>query len=177
MGNEELDLWGKVTETKGSASAVLSIIKNQAALLEEKTNGKVKADFTKVRYEFRSKQSYMATIRDLLTTMSVLVGPATASSEELIEVDERKDLEDANSLYEQGKYKFEIYSSKYRFRVFFVEYSSVFPIKIEVEYGILEDKIVKSTIKSVDELISLLRSIFNSNKLKFIIQEMMKTDA
>lgn len=176
MGNEELDLWGKVTETKGSASEVLSIIKNQAALLEEKTNGKVKADFTKVRYEFRSKQSYMATVRDLLTTMSVLVGPAVAS-EELVEVDERKDLEDANSLYEHGKFKFEIYSSKYRFRVFFVEYSSVFPIKIEVEYGILEDKIVKSTIKSVDELVSILRSIFNSNKLKFIIQEMMKADA
>lgn len=174
--DNELDLWGDVTQSSGSAKSVLSLIQEQATLLETKTNGKVKADFSRIHYQYKQEQTSMQIMQNMLKTMSVL-SSVTTSQPQLVEVDERKDLEDASHFYEQGEYKFEIYSDKYKFRLFTLEYKSVFPLKIEVEYGILEDKVVTENIKSMEALKSLLISIFVSNKVRFIIQKMMELEA
>lgn len=173
---DKLDLWGNVTANKGSADSVLSLIQEQAGLLETKTNGKVKADFSRVHYEYKTKQNYLSSMASLLSSVSQLVGPLAETTGEMVEVDERQDLEDASHFYQRGKYKFEIYNDKYKFRIFILDYQSVFPIKLEVEYGVLEDKVVTNNVKSIDELTSLLRSVLASNKVRFIIQKMMDLD-
>ena len=174
--DNELDLWGNVAQSSGSANSVLSLIQEQATLLETKTNGKVKADFSRIHYQYKAEQTSMQLMHNMLKSMSVLSSVANPQPQ-LIEVDERKDLEDASHFYEQGEYKFEIYSDKYKFRLFTLEYQSVFPLKLEVEYGILEDKVVTENVQSIDVLKSLLRSIFVSNKVRFIIQKMMELEA
>ena len=170
--DNELDLWGNVTVANGSADSVLSLIQEQAALLETKTSGKVKADFSHVRYQYKTKNASLQLAETMLRTMSAL--STVVPKEEVIEVDERKNLENASNLYERGEYKFEIYSDKYKFRMFTLEYKSVFPLTLEIEYGIIEDKVVSKNVNSIDELKSLLVSIFTSNKVRFIIQKMIE---
>ena len=50
----------------------------------------------------------------------------------------------------------------------------IFPLKFEIEYGILEDKVTTKNVKSMVELKDLLSSIFISNKVRFIIQKMIE---
>lgn len=170
--DNELDLWGNVAETNGSADSVLLLIQEQATLLETKTNGKVKADFSRVRHQYKTKKVSSQLAETVLRTVSAL--SSVMPQQEVIEVDERKHLKDASRFYECGEYKFEIYSEKYKFRVFTLEYKSVFPLKLEIEFGIIEDKVVFKNVNSIDELKGLLVSIFTSNKVRFIIQKMIE---
>ena len=173
---DKLDLWGNVTANRGSASSVLLLMQEQANLLETKTDGKVKADFSLIHYQYKTKRNYAAALQSVLDTVRVL-SPLTEPAREIVEEDERQDLEDASHFYEQGKYKFEIYSNKYKFRLFTLEYQSVFPLTLEIEYGILEDKVTTKEINSIEALSSLLGSIFKSNKVRFIIQKMMGAES
>lgn len=174
--DDKLDLWGNITENNGSASSVLSLMQEQANLLETKTGGKVKADFSLIHYQYKTKRNYASALQSVLDTVRVL-SPLTEPAGEIVEQDERQDLEDASHFYEKGKYKFEIYSSKYKFRLLTLEYQSVFPLNLEIEYGILEDKVTTEEIKSIEELKSLLGSVFTSNKVRFIIQKMIDAES
>ncbi len=170
-----LDLWGNINCDNGITLKLLPLLEQQANLLSVKTNGIVKADFSKVKYQFVKKQNPMSVISSMATALST-IAPLVEASTEIKEVDEFNDLENANSLYENGKYKFELYSSKYRYRLFTLDFKSVFPIKIEVEYGILSDKIVTKEINSYEQMTEILSSIFTSNKVRFIIQRMIELD-
>ena len=172
--NDKLDLWGNVTANRGAANSVLTLIQEQANLLETKTDGKVQADFSRVHYQYIQKHNYMSALNSLMATVNAFNLPSTETEGKWVEEDEREDLEDASSFYERGEYKFEIFSSKYKFRLFTLEYQSVFPLKLEVEYGILEDKVTTKNVKSMEELKDLLSSIFRSNKVRFIIQKMIE---
>lgn len=172
--NDKLDLWGDVTNDVGNTISALSLIKEQSALLETKTNGKVKADFSPIHYQY--KQDSIAMVQGLLGTVAAL-SRITPSKEEVYEYDERRDLEDASKLYEQCSYKFEIYSNKYKYRLFTLDYKSVYPLSIEIEFGILDDKAITKTIKSIGDLKNVLSTIFASNKVKFIIQKMIELDS
>lgn len=166
--DNKLDLWGNVEENGGSTNFVLSLIQEQASLLSSKTNGKVKADFSSIKYQYQ--ESSMEHFTNILKSYNDLFPKSN-----YVEIDERKNLENASNLYKQEKFKFEIYSEKYKYRIFTLEYQSVFPIKLEVEYGILDNKAVTKDVYSIDELKSLLVSIFTSNKVRFIIQKMMES--
>ena len=170
--DNELDLWGNVTSTNGLADSVLPLIQEQAKILETKTDGKVKADFSRVHYQPKIKNAPMQLAETMLRSINALSN--IVPREEVVEADERENLENASHFYKQGEYKFEIYSDKYKFRLFTLEYQSVFPIKLDIEFGIIEDKSVSKTINSIDELTSLLRSILTSNKVRFIIQKMIE---
>ena len=167
--DNKLDLWGDIN---GSENSVISLIQDQADLLATKTGGKVKADFSRVHYQYKTNQTSLQMMTNIVKSISTL--SSAMPSKEIIEVDERKDLENASKFYEQGKYKFEIYSDKYKFRLFTLEYKSVFPLTLDIEYVILVDIIITKNVDSNDELENLLLSIFASNKVRFIIQKMIE---
>lgn len=173
--DNELDLWGNINADRGSASSVLTLIQEQATLLETKTSGKVKADFNRITYQYKTERTTMQMMEDMIKSVGALNSVAIPQTK-CVEVDEREDLEDASRFYEHGKYKFEIYSEKYKFRLFTLEYQSVFPIKMEIEYGILADKVLTKNVNSVEELKDLLLDIFTSNKVRFIIQKMIELE-
>lgn len=166
---DKLDLWGNIKENQDSPSEILQIISNQAELLGEKTNGKVKADFSKVQYSY--KPAALDTLRVLCNTVSSL---PTFYKDKPVKVDKFSNLTNANSLYVEDDYCFNIYNEKYRYRLFTLHYKPIYPLQIEVEYGILEDKLVNKEIQSKNDLINILSDIFKSDKVTYIINEMKK---
>ena len=168
---EKIDLWGNILEDTNNAEAILSFIKEQAKLLGEKTQGKILAKFEKIKYTYRANQN--AAMTTMLTSLASTLSAIHVSTNEKIEVEENENLEDASKLFQSADYKFEIYSNQYKFRLFTLKYKSIFPIKIEVEYGILDEKTTNLIIDSKDELEEKLFEIFNSSKVKFIINKMI----
>lgn len=158
------DLWGNIQleEEKFSDSKAIEILREQARLLDKKTNGMIKATFSKVEY----KKSTSEVIGQTLLSFA-------GTKEEIVE-SELEGKEDLNRIYTYTKYKFEIFNDTYRFRVFILEYRPVFPIEIEVDEGI-RDELKLSTIEKInsdDELKELVSSIFSSNKVQMIINRM-----
>ena len=173
--DKELDLWGDINYNIGSTNDILTLIENQAKLLEEKSKGQIKADFSRVKYQYKSPNP-MATITDIVKSYSMITSSLSPKAE-IIENDNYKDLENASSLFEQAKYRLVIYSTKYKFRLFTLDYQSTYPIELEVEYGILDDNLVKKEINSFEQMKDILLSIFTSNKVRFIIQKMLELEA
>lgn len=147
-------------------NAVL-ILREQARLLERKTNKCVKATFSKIEYGDTALRSSLTTFGKALASMSL-------PSEEILE-NELSNKIDANTLYTPVKYKFEIYNSKYHFRVFELINSSEFPISLKIDEGISNELNIETKVEihSNAELENIVKSIFSSQKLKTIISRMM----
>lgn len=170
---EQLDLWGNINDDTQNSAEILTLLEQQASLLTNKTNGKVTATFERIKYRYvSSDESRLLGMYKLIGSMSSAFVGEKREKEEILE---NEDLENAASLYNEYKYKFEISSSKYRYRIFTLCYTPVFPVSFEVEYGILEDKVKIIEINSLEDAQDELFKIFNSRKVKYIIQEMLKS--
>lgn len=168
---EQLDLWGNINDDTENSAEILTLLEQQASILTNKTNGKVTAIFEKIKYRYvSSDEGGLLGMYKLIGSMSSAFG-----GEKKEEILENANLENAASLYNEFKYKFEISSSKYRYRIFTLRYAPVFPVSFEVEYGILEDKVKNIEINSLEDAQDELFKIFNSRKVKYIIQEMLKS--
>lgn len=152
---------------------IVEIMKQQAKYLKENTNGKVSGKFSRIRDITAGLEAFSA----------VLVNGIS-------ENEEIKDLEDANKLYKDLRYGFEIYNTTYKFRVFEMRLSPLYPVTTAIDEGIAEDTlqalqndcIEKETtsnqfvIRSDDELISFLRIIFSSKKVRYILYRLQSND-
>ncbi|MCH5171573.1 MAG: hypothetical protein J1F31_01900 [Erysipelotrichales bacterium] len=172
--DDKLDLWGNVNCNKNIASTALSLIRGQANLLKEKTDGKVTASLSLVHYQYKNLNSEV--LKKALIAASEISSTLCAPNVEKIEKDETQNLENADSLFEKNKYKFEIYSRKYKFRLFTLNYQSVFPLRIEIEDGILGEKFTIEYVESISALKQILGLIFESDKVRFIIKRMIDLD-
>lgn len=169
----QMDLWGDILESDQNTEEALNLLKEQASILKEKTKGKVDAVFSEIRYTYKpsSPESALSTISQM---SSILKSVSVSENGRLVEIDEHANLKNANSLYSQKSYKFELISEKYKFRLFTIDFSPNFPIYIEPEYGIIEKQHGKIKLKSVDDLTHCLTDIFNSKKVKYIVYRMFK---
>ncbi len=145
---------------------ITEIMRQQGKYLKEKTNGKVFCKFSR--------------IRDITAGFEAL---SAVLINGISENEETKDLEDANKLYKDLRYGFEIYNSIYKFRVFEMKLSPLYPVTTLVDEGIVEDSfqelqnnyIEKGTtsnqfiINNDAELLSFLRIIFSSKKVRYIL--------
>lgn len=158
------DLWGELNlETNAySDSKAIEILREQARLLEKKTEGKIKATFSKIEYKTTTPELFGKTLLSI------------ASRKEEVVDKELEGKKDFNSIYNYTKYKFEIFNDTYRFRVFILNFRPVFPIEIEVDEGIKDELKISSIekINSDDELREIVSLIFASKKLKLIIGRM-----
>lgn len=169
---EKLDLWGNILDNANSAEPILSIIKEQAKLLGEKTQGIVEAKFEKIKYTYRVSQNVSLATR--LASFAATFSAINDDSGEKVEIEDDENLEDASKFFQSAEYKFEIYSKKYKFRLFTLKYKPIFPVQMDVEYGILDEKITQLSIDSKDEFENKLVEIFSSSKVKFIINKMIE---
>ena len=150
-------------------SQAIKILREQARLLNKKTNGMVKATFSKINY----KTSFVETFVEAVGTAM----PDYLKSEkaEILE-DDLKDKEDLNEMYTSVRYKFEIFNDTYRFRIFTLNYKKIFPIQIEIDGGIRKELNIQSAsedVNSDEELTELVSKVFSSRKLSTIISKMM----
>ena len=168
---ETKDLWGDILDKSKTAEDVIPFIKEQASLLGEKTKQKVLAKFEKIKYTYKSNNSGLTT---MLTSISASLSAMHGLSDEKVEIDDNENLENASQLFKTADYKFEIYNEHYKFRLFTLKFRSTYPIELDVEYGILEEKSTKLTIKTKEELERKLIDIFNSAKVRFVISKMVE---
>lgn len=158
--------------TPGDATDnIKEILRQQAQHLKTGTNGKVMAKFSK--------------IVNIATNISNAI---SVISFDRTEDEETKDLPDANALYRPQRYGFEIYNSSYKFRIFEMNLSPLYPVSIFFDEGVLEDSETelrdyfiekgKQTnqyvIKSDNELVISLRAVFSSKKVRYILYKLQQ---
>lgn len=158
------DLWPDFNKFKIEIedNHALEILREQAKLLSQKTNGKIKATFAKINYLGNS-------LKMLQSAMNYVE----------VNESETKGKKDVNDLYNFVNYKFEIYNSTYKFRVFILKYRPIYPIKIEVDEGIREEFSWFETTKDIindNDLKETIATIFSSKKLQTIINRIMSSD-
>lgn len=158
------DLWPEIQSIECEENKAIAILREQARAIEKKTNGAIKGTFCKITYK-----------KNGLTEIGKAISAITGSNNLIEEDDQLKDKTDVNTLYQLEKYKFEIYSSTYRFRVFTLENRSLFPIFIQIDEGICSELNFhpKEEVNSNNELENLVSSVFHSYKLKTILSRML----
>ena len=149
-------------------SKAVALLQEQARLLKSKTDGAVKATFSKLTG---------TTILDSPEAAELMRGRKRFGSapEKDEELKGKKDLGDQ---YKPQSYKFEIYNDIYRFRVFELIDKILFPIYIicdpDIAMGMHRDETIE--IDNNKELEDIIRQILNSKKVRSIITRMMKKE-
>lgn len=161
-------LWPSFEKKDIERNDSIQILREQAKFIKTDTQGLVCATFSKMNY----KASPAGTLKAIGQVVSALSSPMFEEEleEELVEK------KDANDLYKITPYKFELYNSEYRFRLFVLKYRELFPISLDIDEGILEDTQYKngSPIYSNDDLKNIIREIFSSHKVNSVVMKMLQ---
>ena len=160
---------------------ISGIMEAQAKYLFTYTQGKVFAVFDEMKIE-GSLSDNISVMSNAMKVISGVVGfqqkVSKTSADELL---------DANSMYFDKRYGFEICTEKYRFRLFELRMKPIYPIEIIIDAGICEniknelDKIAIPMEKSnqyilVDEecFCNVLQKILQDRKVHYIISELQR---
>jgi hypothetical protein len=165
------DLWPNFSQNEIEDNKAIDILREQARTLEKKTNGKVKATFSKIEYK--------GNLASITENAGKIFAPLCLYAQEEILDEELRQKKDFNELYKLSKYKFEIFNDSYRFRLFTLNYREVYPVDLILDEGIRSELTLSSScslnvIEGNSELENLLMLIFSSNKVKTVIGRMMK---
>ena len=162
------NLWPSFDEEKTEINEAVIILREQARNIQKDTKNKIRATFSKVSYK---KSGPIFAAEQVGHAMLAISSPVY---EEVLE-EELLEKENVNKLFEITKYKFEIFNDEYRFRLFILNYSELFPITMDVDGGILEDISYKNkdNIESNDDLKKILRDIFSSPKVRRVVSRML----
>lgn len=158
------DLWGTIDAGMHfEENRAIDILREQAELLARKTKGIVKASFSKVEYN--------TVTSDLQKTVSRLLSGNTEIED--VELADRKDFKER---YRSTYYKFEIYNSEYKYRIFKLDYRIEFPIFLEIDEDISYECDIphRIEINSNEQLNDNLELIFGSSKVRTVISRMLQ---
>ena len=165
-------LWGIPSDnsTAGTTDNIKVILQQQAEYLKSGTNGKVMAKLSKLRNAFTCPTDPSSTVLSSKTA------------------DETKDLPDANTLYHTQCYGFEIYTSSYRFRIFEINLSPLYPVSMLFDEGVLEDSAAKLralriergvrenqyVVHTDEEFIETLGAVLSSKKVIYLLYKLQQ---
>lgn len=174
------NLWANVVKSDGDyedTSKVIPFFRGQANDLGEMTGGKVTALF-----DATEKLINPSSVGAILS--SALASSGLASSSFLD--DASRPLDDANSLYFENHYAFEIRSNRYRFRLFSLTVRPLFPVEMRVDEGVLddvedllrgvaerEDGTTNITIHSFSDMTRCFEVLLGSKKLGYLVRSLM----
>lgn len=155
---------------------IQTIMTQQCEYLEAETNGKIKGIFGRINS----------------TWVAIDNASENKYHEEFIDP-QISQLTDANELYEQGnssRYGFEVFTEKYKFRVFELKLSSVYPIYAEIDEDIRcdeKDRLDKKfhrvfydapgsgiEINSEKDFLELLSIVFSSRKMQYLLWKLQQ---
>lgn len=157
------DLWGQnLGNHNVEESEAVELLRAQAKLLKERTNGIISATFSKT-----TQALYEINVGEALKSMKGAI-PETDRC-----LEGKKDI---NTLYRPTTYKFEVFDDTYKFKVFEIHDKKLFPIHIYCDYDILseisEDNPIN--INSNARLEEVVGKIFASKKMQSVLSNMMK---
>ena len=160
-------LWPEFDNHIIEQNDAIQILRSQARAIKTQTKGIVNATF--------SKMNYKSGPTNALKSISQVIADMSSPCYEEVLDEELVDKSDVNLLYAITKYKFELYNTEYRFRLFILNYREMFPISLEVDGGVLEDIPYKNGehISSNEELKNVLTDIFCSSKVRSVVTKML----
>ena len=181
---EYKNYWGISEDTQNDlvyTDSIYKIMDKQCAYLFQHTKGKIFAVFGELKIDgslFTVAKS-MSNIVKSISGISVL--------QETIAESSTKNLIDANDMYFDKRYGFEICTEKYRFRLFELRMTPLYPVEIIIDEGIcknIENKLSSIAIpmkkfnhfKISDEetFCNVLQAVLQDKKVHYIISELQK---
>lgn len=159
------------------------IMEEQCKYLAEYTNSKVFADFREINVNISFGAMKKAMLNVLKSISSV---PAIEETNEEMHT---TDLIDASGMYYEKRYGFEIYTEKYKFRLFELKMTPIYPIEVLVDEGIcrnIGNKITRLVnpiekdnhfkINDEDTFCKILQLILQDRKVRYIINELQRQE-
>lgn len=163
-----------------STKGIVPYFNEQAKMLSEASNGKVKGVFSKT---FDVNRTLSPTLEALSAMSKVFQDVASASA---VDQTQKVNLLNANDLYKKNSYCFEIRSDRYRFRVLTIEFDPSYPAVMAIDQGVSNDlaKIYDRykfeegepcniTIQDDEDLDRVFNQILKSEKLIYICNRLM----
>lgn len=175
----EDNYWDKLFENGSGKSTdnVIDYFNSQARQLAEASNGKVTA--------ILDRRINLDRDNDRLANMAMALQAVVTYSEVGSVIKPR--LKDANDLYSDGSYAFEIRSESYKFRLLEFELGALYPLNIALDEGVFNelgssikqrfsvndaDSIYTLAVESDDELDVLFKAILNTRKVAFLVKKL-----
>lgn len=157
------------------------IMGEQSKYLLQNTSGKIFSVFG----EIKTDGSMLAMARTMGNVFKGISG-ITELHETVLE-SSTKDLIDANAMYFDKRYGFEICTDKYRFRLFELRMTPIFPVEIIIDEGICKNIVNKLAkiaipmekfnyfkINDIETFCNLLQVVLQDRKVRYIIGELQK---
>lgn len=170
--NAEMNIEGEYTHN------ILKIMDAQCEYLSCLTHKKVSAVFGEIKQEGAIKN-----ISNLLrNSMNEISYDYETIGDRPID-----GLIDANSIYSEKKYGFEIYTEEYRFRLFELRMNPIYPVTIKIDEGICQS--ITEQVKNISliqlnnnsyqienetEFCEILKMILQNKKVAYIVNELQK---
>lgn len=178
------NFWGMDTDFHDElkyTEDIHKIMKEQCDYLYKDTQGRIFGIFGEIKLD-----GSLFVIARAMSNMFKGVSGLTGLQETVSEVS-TKELIDANNMYFDKSYGFEICTEKYRFRLFELRMKPIYPIEIIVDEGICKNignalsKIAVPTEKSncfkiVDEEVfcDVLQRVLQDQKVRYIVNELQR---
>lgn len=171
--------WDKLFENKSDKSTdnVIEYFNSQSNQLAQASNGKVTA--------ILDRRINLDRDNDRLANMAMALQTVVNYSEVGSVIKPR--LKDANDLYSDGSYAFEIRSESYRFRLLEFELGALYPLNIALDEGVFNeldssikqrfsvndsDSIYTLAVESDDDPDVLFKAILNTRKVAFLVKKL-----
>lgn len=160
---------------------ICKIMEQQCRYLFDYTNGCVFAAFD----EIKTEGSIIATAKTMANAFRILSGKMEL--QETIAESSTKNLIDANNMYFDKRYGFEICTEEYRFRVFELRMTPIYPVEINIDEGICKN--IRNTLDRVaipmekvnyfrigdeEAFCNVLQAILQDKKVRYIVGELQK---
>ena len=163
--------------------SIYEIMKQQSQLLREMTKNRVFAIFDEIKSS-GGMMTLAKTMSDSLSGISSIY----QTSECIGDLD-TDGLLDADDLYAEKKYGFEIYTEEYKFRLFSIIMKPIYPIMLQLDEGInyeiknaLKAKLIhlekenEYKIENDEMFCDSLQDILQSKKVRYIIKKLITKD-
>ncbi len=163
------NLWKENDLENIKSSDIIDFLQSQCNFFNEKNGVLMTAKLVEMQYY---QSTISALTQSFSTNMSLLSGRYEYSEEKI------QEKENINNVLKNLYYSFVIYNSKYRFNVFYISIYQYYPIKVEVDFDISKELNLQSNMIEIVDFESLeewITKIFNSNKLKCVINKLRET--
>ena len=161
-------LWDLDNNVLQTTDNIKDILEKQSKYLSDKTNGAVHAD--------------LCLLCDNIHTLARSLNDKSTVKNDI------SHLRDAEVFYSRSSFGYELYNDEYRFRIFEIDLSPLYPVNVSVDEDIFRDILSKLSsngincseseqkciINSDEEFLFVLGLILSNRKVKLIIKRMME---
>ena len=166
---EYKNLWETNNLENIKTSNIVELLQSQCEHFNKQHNNLIEAKMVEMQYY----QSVMSNLAQAFASNIMLTSGRYEYSDEEI-----KEKENINNLLKDLYYSFVIYNKKYRFNILYISIYPYYPMKIELDSDIAKELNLDSKVVEVVDFKNLedwLVKIFNSNKVKCVINKLKET--